>query len=79
MDDFLHYRTSRQNELRSITLHIAILANKRRNNGKENSENEVYNDFQKVIDQKVISTHNNSIKYYNSRYIIQTLKTPQCL
>ena len=60
MDDFLHYRTTRQNELRSITLHIVILANKRRNNGNGHSDNELFNDFQKVIDQKVISTQNKS-------------------
>ena len=60
MDDFLHYRTTRQNELRSLTLHIAILANKRRNNGNEHSENEMFNDFQKVIDQKVILTQKKS-------------------
>ena len=54
LDDFLHYRTTRQNELRSVTLHIAILANKRRNNGNGNSENEMYNDLQKVTNQKVM-------------------------
>ena len=60
MDDFLHYRTTRQNELRSITLHIIILANKRRDNSNGQSENEIFNDFQKVIEQKVISTQNKS-------------------
>ena len=52
LDDFLHYRTTKKNDLRSIALHLALIyQNGNTNNSDLNDQ--LYNDLQKIIDHKV--------------------------
>ena len=52
LDDFLHYRKTKKNDLRSIALHLALIYQTGNTNNSDLND-QLYNDLQKIIDQKV--------------------------
>ena len=55
VDDFLQFRATKQNDLRTITLHLAIMEHQNENKRNEKSNDNLFRDVQKIIDQKVFS------------------------
>ena len=52
LDDFLHYRKTKKNDLRSIALHLALIY-QTGNTKNSDLNDQLYNDLQKIIDHKV--------------------------